>query len=182
MTKPNACTMLSRPLKLWGNEPMKETTWDRLPLTTKSNFTLLNLIRPLNKFKLQPLCHASPSNIYFLFSCPARFPPTSHAPVFLTSSLSSPVSRLSDSVLFSSSSSSLPSFFLALELRLPLRACLSISCHSPYQSPWYLVLLRVRRPYYSAAFIMSFGYLGLPCLRCSVPHNFQMSLAFLPRL
>lgn len=120
--------------------------------------------------------------IYFFLSLSCTFPPTSHAPVFLTSLLSSPVSRLSDSVLFSSPPSSLPSFFLSLELSLPLRACLSISCHSPYQSPWYLVLFRVRRPYYSAAFIMSFGYLGLPCRRCSVPHNFQLSLAFLPRL
>lgn len=53
--------LLLDPLKVHvlRNEPIKGQTWDRLRLTTESNFTLLNSMRPLNERWLPPLCHPS---------------------------------------------------------------------------------------------------------------------------
>lgn len=74
--------LLWNPLKLYvlRNEPIKGRTWNRLPLTTESNFTLLNSMKPLNEFGLQPLCHSSLSVyvcLYFtLFLSCTLFPPS----------------------------------------------------------------------------------------------------------
>lgn len=106
------------------NDPIKASIWDRLPLTTESNFTLLNLVKPFNECWLQPLHHSSlyvyVHYVYyvFFFSCPVRcfsFPSLSILSLFF-------------SFTYSLSTSPQPPV-------IPL----AHGSLSPQQSPWYMV-------------------------------------------
>ncbi len=75
--------LLLNPLKLCvlRNEPIKGRTWDRLPLTTESNFTLLNSMRAFNECWLPPLCHSSLSTyVCYVCLCLPLFPPVHRFP------------------------------------------------------------------------------------------------------
>lgn len=128
--------LLLDPLKLYvlRNELITGKTWDRLPLTTESNFTSPNSMKPFNGRWLQLLCHSSSRclcllyycmsvYVFFVLSC-APFPPVS-ASLSLTSLLSSSVSQT-------------VSFSLSLS---PFSPFLSFTCTlSPFPHPPFVPL------------------------------------------
>lgn len=147
--------MLSSPLKLCvlRNEPIKGRTRDGLPLSTESNFTLLNSMRPFNECWLQPL--AIPYFLFVYYVClsfPALHTISPYHFHYLSLSVAHFIALFfcqSDCQFFCS----LPFFFcLALALCLPLLhppfTPQALACVSPQQSPWYLVLFTVELPDY----------------------------------
>lgn len=147
--------LLLNPLEvyIWRNEPIKHRTWDGLLVTTESNFTPLNSMRPLNDCLLQPVRHPSlciNARYVCLRWCPARcFPlsqPRCHSLHCSPLSVSQAVSSLSLSLPFH------PFFCLSLTALSPsphpLMIPLALGCVKMQQSPRYLVLFTVAPSYY----------------------------------